>query len=345
MGSLIFMANLQTFPTMRKQTLLTVCYLGIILSSFCQTNLAPEFDGVKVDGSLDTITGKMLQKGFWIGHKEPLPLLFVKGDFPQVEKLVTVFSGEKSNLVYLVLAQFPPSVQGDTAGDLKRFDTIFETLTRKYGRPDTYLKGMRAPVIVRMDDTSTLVGRVELLFTKKYLVWPDKGVSIQLQNNFTTVVYYENYANADLEKKRMQDRKVKDSPSTVLGLVSDSTYIIDKGLKVMGKRISIVYSRDYCAVYIGGKRNIEFPVTMYHKDQVGTEMFFSDTSSTTPIAFCSVRITREERGDTTVTIYLMQENKVYFMNRSRVYLARDEEKKYMETKGAEKNKPPRPLEN
>lgn len=186
-----------------KHFLLTLLLTFVAYICSAQTEHM-KFKGVPMEGSLQSFTSKLKNKGFTpIGIEDGISLL--KGEFAGYKDCTIATVADKSGMICKVSVVFPAM---DKWGDLERCYSKYKSmLTEKYGDPKEWVEKFQKNNI--NDDN---LKRLELGMDrcKYYSIFEGINGEIQLQithKDFTCYVmlsYYDN-ANQELLRKQIMD--------------------------------------------------------------------------------------------------------------------------------------------
>ncbi len=180
---------------MKLKTLLLSILLLPLLSSYAQNSDHLTFKGIPIDGSLQTVIGKLVQNGFTRVYGEQSA---VSGRFLNEDATVVVRTSDKTGNVYGITVGLEGS---DKWSEFKaKIDNIATLFTKKYGEP--------SEVHSERDNESMTIGW-EILFMKDgkfqyYYSWTAENGKISLHavssydNEETIIINYVDSKNSEL---------------------------------------------------------------------------------------------------------------------------------------------------
>lgn len=184
-----------------KKILVIMMAIMMYVTSFAQTTEHMKFNGVPMEGTLQTFTNKLKAKGFTpFGVQDGVSLL--KGEFAGYKDCTVVAVADKSGMICKVTVVFPTM---DKWGDLERCYSRYKSmLSEKYGDPKDCVEKFQNDYI---NDDNSKKHELGMDRCKYYSIFNDDNGEIQLEithQNFTCFVVLSYFDNANQEKLRQQ---------------------------------------------------------------------------------------------------------------------------------------------
>jgi len=182
----------------------TVAFLLVFfipVTFFAQTNKpAPEFNGVKVDSTMDYCVKQYVAKGFTPKQSTNKNVTILKGTLGSDEVELFVVATPSTHRVWKVSVYFPKEDDWSSLKD--KFNSIKGLLTNKYGEPDKDYHFFSSPYEEGDGYEMTAVGAEKCNY---FTYWKKNLVNVTIITKISeykqVCVSYENGKNSDLNDK------------------------------------------------------------------------------------------------------------------------------------------------
>lgn len=194
---------------MKTFALCLTLFLPFVIFAQTQTGKsAPEFDGVKVDSTLNYCVSQFVKKGFTITDETRKASRALKGMLGTDEVEVILVATPLTNKVWKASVYFAKQDSWSSIKD--KFNSLRDLLLKKYGEADEDFHFFSDPYKEGDGDEMTAISEEKcnyFSYWKKNLM--NKVISIEISKYKQVNVAYENSVNAELNKNE-RDKATSD---------------------------------------------------------------------------------------------------------------------------------------
>jgi hypothetical protein len=185
-----------------KKAVFTICLLLITLFSA----QAQVFNGVKIDGKVDSVINQFKEKGYEIreADESPADVTLMTGMLSYQKVKLYIVSTPKTKLACRVILCFP---EDDSWFSLKSsYKKYLELLTQKYGKPDKNFNSWREPYYEGDGYEIQALEKDKVTYSAYWLNKNNLNVGITINRDKQIQFIYENTINSELETSEEQEK-------------------------------------------------------------------------------------------------------------------------------------------